>query len=149
MKINKVINREGLRFKDVKKGVEITPLVKGPITRSQIDRYANASGDFNPIHIDKEFAKKVGLGCIIAHGMLSMAFTAQMIMDWLGINGTIKKLKVRFTSMVRPGDTLTFNGKVIEKYRRKGEKYIVCEILCNNQMGEKTLTGETECVLAE
>ena len=147
--MDKVIKREGLRFKDVKQGGEIAPLVKGPITRSQIVKYANASGDFNPIHIDEEFAKKIGLGGIIAHGMLSMAFTAQMIMDWLGINGTLKKLKVRFTSIVKPGDTLTFNGKVIEKYRKKGEKYIVCEILCNNQMGEITLTGETECVLAE
>jgi acyl dehydratase len=142
-----VMKGEGLCFEDVEVGSEVTPLLKGPITRSQIVRYAGASGDFNLIHIDEEYAKNAGLGTVIAHGMLSMAFASQMMTDWLGINGDLKMLKVRFTSMVRPGDTLTFKGKVVEKYKKRGKNYIVCEIWSENQRGEKTLTGRAVATL--
>jgi acyl dehydratase len=147
MKGDEMMEKKELRFEDVKVGDEITPLVKGPITRSQIVRYAGASGDFNPIHIDEEFAEKVNLGGVIAHGMLSMAFAAQMMSDWLGVNGTLKKLKVRFIGMVRPGDTLTFKGKVTKKYVRKKEKYIACDIYSENQREEKTLTEQAVATL--
>lgn len=139
-------SEKALHFEDVEVGSEITPLIKGPITTMQIARYAGASGDFNPIHYDEGFAKKAGLGGVIAHGMLSMAFAAQMMTDWVG-NGNLKRLKVRFSGMVRPGDTLTFKGKVVKKYQEKGEKYLICEISSENQRGENTLTGEADVTL--
>src|SRR5262245_33853087 len=62
---------------DVNVGDELPPLVKGPIQQIQLTRYAGASGDFNPIHQDDEFAKAAGMGGVFAHGMLSMGFVAQ------------------------------------------------------------------------
>ena len=59
-------------FEDVKVGDELPPLVKGPIEQIQLTRYAGASGDFNPIHQDDEFARAAGMGGVFAHGMLSM-----------------------------------------------------------------------------
>src|SRR5439155_140570 len=69
-------------FEDVAVGDELPPLVKGPIAQIQLTRYAGASGDFNPIHQDDEFAKAAGMGGVFAHGMLSMGFGAQAVTDW-------------------------------------------------------------------
>ena len=61
----------------MKVGDELTPLVKEPVTRVQLVQYAGASGDFNPIHWDPERGSEMGLGGVIAHGMLSMGFLGQ------------------------------------------------------------------------
>ena len=58
----------------MKPGDDLAPLVKEPVTRVQLVQYAGASGDFNPIHWDPERGQEMGLGGVIAHGMLSMGF---------------------------------------------------------------------------
>ncbi|WP_456487031.1 MaoC family dehydratase [Candidatus Alkanophaga liquidiphilum] len=129
-----------LYFEDVSEGYEIPPLVRD-ITRSRILKYADAGGDYNPIHVNEEFAKKVGLGGIIAHGMLSYAFLVQMMTNWLPKPTYLKRLGVEFRAMVFPGDVVTCKGKVVRKYVKDGENYIECEIWCENQKGEKTTIG--------
>src|SRR5215467_12997521 len=93
----------------------LSPFVKPPITQEQLRRYAEASGDYNPIHLDEQAAKLLGLDSVIAHGMLSMAFLGQFVKQQIAdIPGArIEHLKVRFHNMVRLGDTLTCHGKVI------------------------------------
>lgn len=76
-------------------------------TEEQIAAYAEASGDLNPIHLDDEFARKVGLPGVIAHGMLQMALLARVA----GEHGRLRRLSCRFAGMVRPGDTVTFRGE--------------------------------------
>src|SRR5713101_8220347 len=93
---------------------QLTPLVKSPITQEQLRRYSEASGDYNPIHLDQQAAQQVGLDGVIAHGMLSMAFLAQFVNPQIANipRARIEHLKVRFLNMVRLGDTLTCQGKV-------------------------------------
>ena len=55
-------------------GATLEPITRGPIQRSQIARFAAATGDFNPIHTDEAFAQKIGFPSIIAHGPLTLAF---------------------------------------------------------------------------
>src|SRR6266571_2573473 len=95
-------------------GDPLPPLVKPPVTQEQLRRYADASGDYNPIHLDEEAARRVGLDSVIAHGMLSMAFLGQFVNQQLtSIPGArIAQLKVRFMNMVRLGDTRTCYGVV-------------------------------------
>ncbi len=102
---------------DVKVGDELPPLVKGPIQQIQLTRYAGASGDFNPIHQDDEFAKAAGMGGVFAHGMLSMGFVGQLVTDWAGA-GNVRKLAVRFAGLVRLKDTITCRGRVLAKSPR-------------------------------
>src|SRR5215467_7447632 len=99
---------------DVAAGQELTPLVKPPITQEQLRRYAEASGDFNPIHLSEEAAQRVGLDSVIAHGMLSMAFLGQFIQQQIADSpqARIANLKVRYIAMVRLGDALTCHGVV-------------------------------------
>jgi acyl dehydratase len=75
-------------------------------TEEQIAAYADASGDRNPIHLDDEFARSVGLPGVIAHGMLQMALLARVAGD----PDRLRRLTCRFAGMVRPGDTVTFEG---------------------------------------
>src|SRR6266480_777050 len=97
-------------------GEELSPLVKPPITQEQLQHYAKASGDTNPIHLDEEAARRVGLDGVIAHGMLSMAFLGQFISQQLpDLPGAfVSHLSVRFISMVKLGDTLTCLGALKE-----------------------------------
>ena len=126
---------------DVTVGDELPPLVKGPIQQIQLTRYAGASGDFNPIHQDDEFAKAAGMGGVFAHGMLSMGFVAQALTDWAGA-GTVRKLGVRFAGLVRPKDVVTCRGRVLARSSKDDLHLVDLEVWAENQRGEKVLTGK-------
>jgi acyl dehydratase len=131
-------------------GDVLPPLVKPPITQEQLRRYADASGDHNPIHLDPEAARRVGLDSVIAHGMLSMAFLGQFITQQLsGIpDAFLSHLQVRFVNMVRLGDTLTCHGMVKERqYGTDGRSTVMVECWVQNQKGEKVTLGEANVSL--
>ncbi|MBC7443096.1 MAG: MaoC family dehydratase [Ramlibacter sp.] len=77
-----------------------------PLTRDSLVRYAGASGDFNPIHYRDDVAVSVGLPGVLAHGMLTMGFAVQPVVDWAGDPGSILDYQVRFTRpvLVHPVD---------------------------------------------
>jgi acyl dehydratase len=77
-------------------------------TTEQIAAYAEASGDHNPIHLDADFARSVGLPGIIAHGMLQMGILGCVASDAAGGPDRLRRLYCRFAGMVEPGDTVTF-----------------------------------------
>jgi acyl dehydratase len=129
---------------DAAVGDALLPMVKPPITLEQLRRYAEASGDRNPIHIDEEAAHRVGLDSIIAHGMLSMAFLGQYVMQQIaGIaDAEFADLRVRFTNMVRLGDTLTCHGLIKARESIETRDAITLECWAQNQAGEKVTVGE-------
>ena len=133
-------------IEDVKVGDELPPLVKGPIQQIQLTRYAGASGDFNPIHQDEEFAKAAGMGGVFAHGMLSMGFVAQAVTDWAGA-GTIRNIGVRFTGLVRLKDTVTCRGRVLATSSRDDAHLVDLEVWAENQRGETVVTGRATVAL--
>ncbi len=129
---------------------EPIPALEKHVTQPQIDAYADVSGDHNPIHINADAARAVGLDGTIAHGMLSMAFLGQMLTDWLTAlpdpGGWVARLRVRFQAMVRPGDTITCHGVLgdvseTESGRRRLEVWI------DNQHGERIITGDADVAL--
>ncbi len=101
-------------------------------TRNQIAAYAEASGDHNPIHLDEEFARSVGLPGVIAHGLLQMGLLAVVAGDAAGGPSHLRSLACRFAGMVEPGDTVTFTAD------RAGEGKL--ELRAINQKGEPVLT---------
>jgi len=103
----------------------------------QIRQYAEASGDFNPIHLDENYARQLGLGGMVAHGMLIMAQMGAMLTDWIGIEGRIRKLEVRFIRVVRSEEKITFGGSI----RARTENMIVCDIEATNDKGDIVLVG--------
>ena len=89
------------------------------IDRELLKRYADASGDQNPIHQDEAFAKSVGLPDVIAHGMLTMGLVGQFVSDWAGGSANVKEYSARFVKpVVVPANTvveLVVNGVAAEE----------------------------------
>jgi acyl dehydratase len=110
-------------FEDISVGDTLPELSRGPITETQLVRYAGASGDFNPIHTVPRVAQEVGLDGVIAHGMLVMAFGGKLITDWAGARA-LRKYNVRFSGMTKPGETLICRGEVTEKIEVDGEHLV-------------------------
>lgn len=130
---------------DAAVGDGLSPLVKPPITQEQLQLYAEASGDFNPIHLDEEAAHRVGLDSVIAHGMLSMAFLGQFVQQQIAeIPGAqLVSLQVRFASMVRLGDTVSCYGIVKERLKRAADaETMQIECWAQNQKGTKVTTAD-------
>ncbi len=80
-----------------------------PIASDQTVRYAAASGDDFAIHLDDDFARSVGLPGRIVHGLCTMAFTGRAVLEAAGVDdpGAVRRLAVRFSAPLFPGDTLT------------------------------------------
>ena len=124
-------------------GNPLPEIVKDPITKVQLVKYAGASGDFNPIHFDEETARNRGLKGIIAHGMLSMAFLGQLAESAFGA-GNVRKLEVHFRGMVNLGDVITLKGTVEDVREEKGRTIAVCEIEAVNPEGNVITSGTAE-----
>ncbi|HBV87576.1 MAG TPA: acyl dehydratase [Desulfosporosinus sp.] len=113
------------------------PIKEWVPTQLQVRQYAEASGDFNPIHLDENYAQQAGLGGVIAHGMLTMAQVAAMLTDWIGHEGTISELAVRFENVVRPGDTIKFYGYV----KARMENCLILDLEAFNDKMARVLSG--------
>lgn len=127
--------RAKLYFEDVKEGDEIPAFVVENITRTDLVRYAGASGDFNPIHHDQAFAEAAGNPTVFGHGMLTAGFVSKCVGDFVGPEN-LQRFKVRFATRVWPGDTITCKGKVTKHYSADGRNLIEGEVQATNQKGE-------------
>ncbi len=136
-----------LYFEDVNIGTEMPTLVKGPILKLQHVIYAGASGDFNPLHTDDDFARAVGMkDGVITHGMLVMGFVGQAITNWVP-KKYLKRFGVRFAGIARPGNTITITGHVVEKKGAGGENLITCEVTALDETGDVKVTGSFDAAL--
>ncbi len=131
-----------LNLSDLKTGLNI-PGMQKTITQEDINLYAQASRDFNPIHINEEFARNSPAGGTIAHGMLVLAYVSQMMTGAFGKSWlTGGRFNIRFKAPARPGDNLTIQGR-IEKLKNEVDLTIVsCSVQCANQKNEIVITGE-------
>ena len=119
------------------------PAIEKQITQRQIERYAQASGDFNPIHVDREFAAASQFGSTIAHGMLVAATVSELMATafkrhWLESG----RLKLRFRAPVLPGDTITTSSQVKKVRDINGGREVVCSVDVRKQDGESAITGQ-------
>lgn len=133
-------------FEDVELGAPIGPLEKDPTTQ-QLVKYAGASGDFYQIHYDKDFALKNNLPGVIIHGALKNAFLGQLMTDFAGELGWLRKLSVQYRGMDQPGSKVVCKGRVIKKYVDGADHLVDCEIWLENAKGEKTTPGSATVIL--
>ena len=98
-------------------------------------------GDYNPIHYDKDFAQSRGLRGVIVHGQLVGAFLGQLITDWIGEWGVLRKLSCSYKGMNYPGEALTCRGRVTKKYVQDGQHYVECNLWAENSKEEKAVLG--------
>ena len=129
----------GMQWADFEVGRQLEPLIKEPVDKTQLVKYAGASGDYNLIHTDDETAKKVKLPGVIVHGMLGMGFLGQLVRHYAGPDGFVSKLEVRFGKMVMPGQELKCTAKVVAKDEAK--QSVDLAIALEDQAGNPYTTG--------
>jgi acyl dehydratase len=123
------------------KGAALPMLTMGPVGSADLARYADASGDFNPIHLDESYARAQGLDGVIAHGMLTMAYVGRMLTDFARDDADLVEFGVRFRAMVRPGDTIICEGTVTDIREDQGKPLIVVAVTAKNGRGETVVKG--------
>lgn len=125
---------------EVKEGAEL-PVLKKNCSTQQLVQWAAGSGDFYQIHYDKDFAQSTGLKGIIVHGALKNAFLGQLVHDWIGNNGRIKKYGCSYRGMDEPNQDILCKGVVKRKYEENGEKLVDVEVWTEQSNGNKTTPG--------
>jgi acyl dehydratase len=130
-----------LYFEAVKVGDELPPLVKPPVDRAQVARFAGATGDYGPLHVDEPFARNAGFPSVLVPGLLTMGFLAELASDWLR-GARIRRFSARFVKIVWPGDVVTVRGRVADRRFEAGGKYAAdIEVWGENQRGELVVRG--------
>jgi hypothetical protein len=140
-----------VNYNDIEVGDKMPIYTSAPITRTHLVRYAGASGDFNPLHHDETFIKMIGMNNVIAHGMLIMGIVGEAITSWIE-NKNLRKFNTRFLSMTEPVDLndmkntkdraiIIVSGEIVKKFEENGEKRIQCDIIAQNALGSKKLSG--------
>ncbi|MFC1994090.1 MaoC/PaaZ C-terminal domain-containing protein [Chloroflexota bacterium] len=135
-----------LLYEDVEVGVEIPMLVKYPTTQKLV-MWAGAANDYYQIHYDKDFAQSTGLNSVIVHGWLTFSFIAQMVTDWIGESGTLKKINCSYKGMHYPNEEIFCKGKVTKKYLQGDECCVECDIWAENREGTITTPGSATFTL--
>ena len=111
------------------------------ITEADIMAYAGLSGDFNPVHVDDEYAKTTRFGSRIAHGLLTTGLISNVLgMKLPGPGSIYLSQTLKFTAPVRIGDTVTATVEVLSY--REDKRVLTVKTDCTNQRGELVLTGE-------
>jgi len=135
-----------LKYEDVKEGMEVPTIVKETSIRMAAE-WAGASGDYDPIHYDNEYAKLRRFPKAIVNGRQKAAWLMQLMTSWIGDEGFLKKLSCQHRGMDIIGDPVKCKGVVVKKYIQDGECLIECDIWTENPEGEKTAPGKATVAL--
>lgn len=144
-------------WEDVEVDSKVTPLPKVGTTQMLV-KWAGASGDFNPLHYEYDFAVSQGVGKPIIHGALKRQWLVHLMTDWIGEQGTLRKFSCQYRRVDYPrlmksmtecheGEIWWCKGKVTRKYVERGEHCVDCDIWVENGQGEITTPGSATVVL--
>ena len=121
------------------------PTVEKTVDQARIEMYAEASGDFNPIHVDEEFAAQTRFGGTIAHGMMIAAAISEMMSAAFGTDWARSgRMKIRFRAPVKPGQRVTARGSVRSVSETERGRRIVCAVSVEKDDGETAIAGTAE-----
>lgn len=128
-------------------GTVLAERTEAPVTRDLLARFAAASYDSNPIHVDIDFAKASGYPDVFAHGMLIMARMVRLANDLAG--GTrLRSVSTRFVSITRVGDAITSTARLARYEDGPMGRVAVVDLIAADQAGDIKLKGEATIALA-
>ena len=130
----------GPYFEEVEVGSELPALFK-EVRIEQMGMYAAVCWDFQPGHYDSGTAQEQGFRAAYADGPMITAFLGQVVTNWMGINGVLRRLRATYRVMVFPGDRLVCRGKVTGKHIERGSSFVECEVWAENQKTERVVYG--------
>jgi acyl dehydratase len=124
-------------MKDLKVGSALEPLRFGEITKKMVEDYAEASGDYNPIHLDQLSAQEYGFHTPIIHGMLSMSLAAEIVDPLLKEGYWVKRYETTFRAPVFTGESLTIDGMITEI----DDDHMKIDLIAKSTSNDKVFTG--------
>lgn len=136
------------RWEALAEGVGPTPLVIGPLSRTDFVRYQGASGDLNPVHHDEPFARAAGYPAPLGVGMFQAGVLAAWVAGWLGPEN-VRRTRVRWKEPVFPGDVLTFRAAVARRFEEGGERRVEVSLRCERQDGGVAVEGSAVFVVPD
>ena len=120
------------------------PSIDKMISEDLIRDYARMSGDFNLVHINREFAETSVFKGIVAHGMMTLGFISDMLIAHFGLDWCNSgRLSVRFKLPARPGDVVRTYGRISRDQANQTERKIECTVSLFNSMTNEELIGGT------
>lgn len=135
-----------LYWEDVKEGEEINPFVK-KTGLMEWNRFAAANEEHFEYHMDHVAGRAVGFPGAIGMGNIRFAYLHNLLEDWVGQEGDIKKVGCQYRGMNLEYDTLTCWGKVVNKYVEQGEHLVELDVGIRNQDGKETAPGKAVVAL--
>jgi hydroxyacyl-ACP dehydratase HTD2-like protein with hotdog domain len=133
-------------FEDVEVGMAVPPLRKKP-SNTLLFLYSAVTWNPQRIHYDKEYTLTEGYRDIIVHGPLRGAFLSQFMTQWIGDEGTLKKLSYSNRDIAYVNEPLTCKGTVTRKWVAGGKGYVDCEIWVENEHGSRLTPGQATVIL--
>jgi acyl dehydratase len=134
-----------LYFEDAAVGDE-APVRSHTLDRTDLVRYAGASGDFNPMHHDEVKAKAAGQPSVFGHGMFSMGLLGSALTDYVG-PGHVRRFQVRFAKQTWPDEDLRTSIVVTGKRTVGGDHLVDFDVRLRNADGEEKVVGEATAVV--
>lgn len=125
----------------VKVGDVLPEMVLPAIDRALLCRFAGASGDLNPIHVDIDFARRAGMPDVFAHGMLGMAWLGRLLTGWRP-QSCLRSFTVRFMALTHLGNQPVLRGQVVELLEEDGVPLARVAVEMLNQYGQLKIQGE-------
>jgi acyl dehydratase len=139
------MGEQKLNFDAVNVGDE-APVISHKLGRTDLVKYAGASGDFNPMHHDEVAAQAAGLPSVFGHGMFSMGILGSALTDYVGV-GNVQRYQVRFTRQTWPDEVLSSKIVVTGKREDGGKKLVDLSVTLSNGDGEDKVVGEATAVV--
>lgn len=125
-------------------GTVVAAFSPPPATPDELKRYALASGDMNPLHLDRDFARQAGFENLVVHGMLGMAHLGRLLTDNFS-PARIRSFNGRFAAVILAGDAVTYQARIIE--RSDETATLELEAICD--AGRIAINGRAEVLLRE
>ena len=144
----KISDRPQLYFDDIAVGMPLPPVIKGPLTTTHLVRWAAANGNYARIHWDLPFAQlRQGLPNVVVNGSLKNQYLGQLLVDFAGPGGWLRRFYVQHRGMDYPGDTLTAAGAVTGLREIDGIGHADCAVTLTNSRGHQTAAGAATVAL--
>jgi acyl dehydratase len=138
--------RPQIYYEDVETGAAIPPLIKVPTTIA-LAKYCGAAYDFSPLHFDEPYARTRGQKTVLVQGFFKAACLGQMLTDWIGPKGWVKKFTAKYQRVNLPNEPMTCHGKIVRKYAEGGSHFVDLEMWVENSKGEATTSGTATVLL--
>lgn len=125
----------------VRVGEKLPEMVLPAVDRALLCRFAGASGDLNPIHIDIDFARRAGMHDVFAHGMLGMAWLGRLLTEWRP-QSSLRSFSVRFMALTHLGNQPVLRGQVVDLLEDDGRPLARVAVEMLDQYGQLKIQGE-------